>query len=310
MDKSQKKKASGPMQKAGNKPAASPSASVNSKKRPRDEDSKPTHQDSQANKRRKILEAMLAETKSRDAAIEDAEASRDKGASNSGKSFLYKSNFRSNENNQKSNNQGKLGKSGARPSPQKSTTMLSEDSDGEEKTFPRSQPTKQQRQAQQQKKKAPAPSKPAPAASTPQKQQPSAPKAEPKQADSDSEAEEAGTDNLTGLQAKMKAKLEGGRFRFINEKLYSTVGKEAFSLFQKQPELFDVYHDGYRNQVEKWPENPLDVFIKFLQGKPEKLVVADFGCGEARLGASTRNTSPLVVPVVAFFEILTNLTHV
>ncbi|KAJ2327808.1 25S rRNA (adenine645-N1)-methyltransferase, partial [Coemansia sp. RSA 2673] len=37
--------------------------------------------------------------------------------------------------------------------------------------------------------------------------------------------------------------------------------------------------------VEKWPVNPVDLFIKCLRGKP-RLVVADLGCGEARLAAT------------------------
>jgi len=38
--------------------------------------------------------------------------------------------------------------------------------------------------------------------------------------------------------------------------------------------------------VESWPQNPVDLFIEYLQGRPADLVVADFGCGEARLAAS------------------------
>lgn len=88
---------------------------------------------------------------------------------------------------------------------------------------------------------------------------------------------------MSSLQQQMKASLEGGRFRFINEKLYTSEGKEAFTLFQKQPELFDFYHQGYRNQVEKWPENPLDIIISWIKKQPSTTIVADFGCGEARL---------------------------
>lgn len=37
----------------------------------------------------------------------------------------------------------------------------------------------------------------------------------------------------------MKDKLSGARFRWLNEKLYTTEGTEAYTLFQDQPELFD-----------------------------------------------------------------------
>lgn len=37
----------------------------------------------------------------------------------------------------------------------------------------------------------------------------------------------------------MKDKLSGARFRWLNEKLYTTEGNEAYTLFQEKPELFD-----------------------------------------------------------------------
>ena len=56
-------------------------------------------------------------------------------------------------------------------------------------------------------------------------------------------------------------------------------------MFMKQPGQFEDYHEGYRQQVEKWPKNPLDVLAQEL-GKIEKykgLKIADFGCGEGKL---------------------------
>lgn len=44
---------------------------------------------------------------------------------------------------------------------------------------------------------------------------------------------------LTALQQKMKEKLSGARFRWLNEQLYTTKGDESFKLFQEKPELFD-----------------------------------------------------------------------
>jgi ribosomal RNA-processing protein 8 len=55
-------------------------------------------------------------------------------------------------------------------------------------------------------------------------------------------------------------------------------------MFAKEPELFTDYHEGYRQQVEKWPKNPLDMFIDELsKSKYKKDTIADFGCGEGRL---------------------------
>lgn len=54
-------------------------------------------------------------------------------------------------------------------------------------------------------------------------------------------------------------------------------------MMEEDPELFNVYHSGYAEQVKRWPSNPLDDIIKFLATQKSKLRVADLGCGEARL---------------------------
>ena len=78
--------------------------------------------------------------------------------------------------------------------------------------------------------------------------------------------------------------LKSSKFRFLNEQLYTTESKSAVNIFKQAPELFEDYHAGYRQQVEKWPDNPLSMLIKKLQ-KSERVQanVADFGCGEGRL---------------------------
>lgn len=104
---------------------------------------------------------------------------------------------------------------------------------------------------------------------------------------------------LTPLQLKMKEKLAGSRFRWINEQLYTVPSEDALKMITDNPEIFDEYHAGFRNQVQGWPENPVDTFVKrFTErlNKPvcspgglpahkreNKIVVADMGCGEAQL---------------------------
>ena len=41
--------------------------------------------------------------------------------------------------------------------------------------------------------------------------------------------------------------------------------------------------------MEKWPINPLDTIIKYIKSRPANQVVADFGCGEAKLAKSVKN---------------------
>jgi len=94
---------------------------------------------------------------------------------------------------------------------------------------------------------------------------------------------------LTELQAKMVQKLAGAQFRYINEQLYTTTSDEAFNLMQSDPSRFIAYHEGFRAQVEKWPLNPVDHFIKYLRKHPG-VVVGDFGCGDAKIGKELKST--------------------
>jgi hypothetical protein len=48
------------------------------------------------------------------------------------------------------------------------------------------------------------------------------------------------------------------------------------------------YHEGFRNQVQQWPENPVKIFIDYLKAHP-KSVVGDFGCGEAEIARTVSN---------------------
>eukprot|EP00963_Diacronema_lutheri_P006973 scaffold625_cov324-Pavlova_lutheri.AAC.7 len=89
--------------------------------------------------------------------------------------------------------------------------------------------------------------------------------------------------NPTDLFEKMKARLSGGRFRWLNEQLYTTTGVQAFAQLTAEPELFQQYHEGFREQTRGWPQQPIDVVARWLNNKKKDLVVADFGCGDAKL---------------------------
>lgn len=53
-------------------------------------------------------------------------------------------------------------------------------------------------------------------------------------------------------------------------------------MFGKEPWLFETYHQGFRRQTLKWPVNPVDVILKFLNKHP-KWKIADLGArGPAR----------------------------
>ena len=67
------------------------------------------------------------------------------------------------------------------------------------------------------------------------------------------------------FQHKLSKKLEGGQFRWINEKLYTSESEEALKMFSKEPKLFEIYHKGFESQVQHWPENPVDLMIRYIK---------------------------------------------
>ncbi|XP_015117995.1 ribosomal RNA-processing protein 8 [Diachasma alloeum] len=88
------------------------------------------------------------------------------------------------------------------------------------------------------------------------------------------------------LRERMVAQLRASRFRYLNEELYKNDSTVSKQMFKEDPEAFKAYHDGYQRQVNQWPVNPLDVIITAVKKMPKDWIIADFGCGEARLAAS------------------------
>jgi ribosomal RNA-processing protein 8 len=120
---------------------------------------------------------------------------------------------------------------------------------------------------------------------------------------------------LTPLQIKMREKLTSARFRHLNQTLYTTPSAHSLELFKENPEMFQEYHEGFRRQVEVWPENPVDGYVAQIKqrgmqrhqsrgkstssthpGNDDKdqeisplprtdgtCYIADLGCGDARL---------------------------
>ncbi|EES04714.1 hypothetical protein BDA96_04G091400 [Sorghum bicolor] len=95
--------------------------------------------------------------------------------------------------------------------------------------------------------------------------------------------------NTSSLLDKMRARLSGGHFRMLNEKLYTCSGEDAFDYFKNDPNLFDVYHTGYQEQMSHWPEQPVNVIINWLKSHNASWTVADFGCGNATVAKNVKN---------------------
>lgn len=67
------------------------------------------------------------------------------------------------------------------------------------------------------------------------------------------------------FQAKLNRQLEGGQFRWINEKLYTSKSVDANDMFRSDPKLFEVYHKGFVAQVQHWPQNPVEILINQIK---------------------------------------------
>lgn len=66
---------------------------------------------------------------------------------------------------------------------------------------------------------------------------------------------------LTPLQKSMRSKLASARFRHLNESLYTKPSADSLSLFREDPSMFEDYHRGFAQQVEVWPQNPVDDYV-------------------------------------------------
>ncbi|XP_022117970.2 ribosomal RNA-processing protein 8 [Pieris rapae] len=89
--------------------------------------------------------------------------------------------------------------------------------------------------------------------------------------------------NGNSLRERMLQRLKAAQFRYINEKLYTSSGSDAVRLFQEDPDAFKTYHQGYQQQVKKWPVNPIDLIVQRISKMPRTHLIADMGCGEAVL---------------------------
>jgi ribosomal RNA-processing protein 8 len=140
---------------------------------------------------------------------------------------------------------------------------------------------------------------------------------------------------LTPLQKKMRDKLISARFRHLNEALYTKPSAEAFAMFEESPEMFAEYHEGFRRQVQVWPENPVDGYIAALRDRAKRkpppasrsgapipaalcplprsdgvCTVADLGCGDGRLGGTLLKDSKRLRLTVRSFDLQSPSSHV
>ncbi|KAF3042571.1 25S rRNA (adenine645-N1)-methyltransferase [Didymella keratinophila] len=80
---------------------------------------------------------------------------------------------------------------------------------------------------------------------------------------------------LTPLQKSMRSKLASARFRHLNESLYTKPSADSLSLFKEDPSMFEDYHRGFAQQVEVWPQNPVDDYVASILARGSIKIAKD-----------------------------------
>ncbi|CAF1198793.1 unnamed protein product [Rotaria sordida] len=91
---------------------------------------------------------------------------------------------------------------------------------------------------------------------------------------------------------KLVSHMITSRFRYLNEKLYTSTSQEAQQMFEKDPQSFYAYHQGYSTSMSQWPDQPLDEIIAYIRKRSSNLVIVDMGCGDAHLARALKSTHP------------------
>ena len=71
----------------------------------------------------------------------------------------------------------------------------------------------------------------------------------------------------------MLNRLTSARFRYINEQMYQSTGRGAANMFARDRDAFAVYHAGFQAQVSKWPTNPVDKVIDYVNSRYNILIL-------------------------------------
>ncbi|KAH6611882.1 methyltransferase-domain-containing protein [Boeremia exigua] len=80
---------------------------------------------------------------------------------------------------------------------------------------------------------------------------------------------------LTPLQRSMRSKLASARFRHLNESLYTKPSADSLELFRDDPSMFEDYHRGFAQQVEVWPQNPVDDYVASILARGSIKIAKD-----------------------------------
>jgi len=87
---------------------------------------------------------------------------------------------------------------------------------------------------------------------------------------------------LTPVEIKKRV-LRYGDFTRLNNKINNENSETTHSRILKDPKEWDEYHRQYREARKSWPIIPFDEIIKRISQLSPRLMIGDFGCGEAKI---------------------------
>ncbi len=109
----------------------------------------------------------------------------------------------------------------------------------------------------------------------------------------------------------IKSSLDAGRFRLLNEMLYTQSSKESLDYFKDREVDMKVYHDGFRRQTERWTHQPLQIiseFIKENENRFKNATILDLGCGEGQLEVMLKRKR--IGKVIESYDLVSLAPHV
>jgi len=87
---------------------------------------------------------------------------------------------------------------------------------------------------------------------------------------------------LTPVEIKKRV-VKYGDFTRLNNKINNENSDTTHSRILKDPKEWDEYHRQYREARKSWPIIPFDEIIKRISQLSPRLMIGDFGCGEAKI---------------------------
>jgi SAM-dependent methyltransferase len=87
---------------------------------------------------------------------------------------------------------------------------------------------------------------------------------------------------VTPVEIKKRV-IKYGDFTRLNNKINSENSDTTHHRILKDPKEWDEYHRQYREARKSWPIIPFDEIINRIKQLSPRLLIGDFGCGEAKI---------------------------